>query len=203
MPFNSKKRATEWDKILFCIESICYQNKTSVYFDTRDLFLLIRTLLDNGFKLKFTVSDIYENSKEDSVKSVTDYISMDITKVLLPNMFGSIRLLGSGQSKINISSQVFVFEDDLLKEDGFNTEIRLEDLDKLSLTIGSSSFLITINKSDFHKILAQVPDTRAKLEKEENEKAQLYEQMSREMDSFLGDFDGESCQSILHYLDED
>lgn len=187
MPFKSKKRATEWDKVLCCMESICQQNKASVYFDTRDLYLVIRTLIDKGFKLKFTVSDIYESNKEGPAKSVTDYISMDITKVLLPNMFGSIRLLGSGQSKINISSQVFVFEDDLLKEDGFNTDIRFEDIDKLSLTIGSSGFLITINKSDFHKVLAYVPDTRAKLEKEEKEKAELYEKISREMDSFLGD----------------
>ncbi|MDV3427990.1 MAG: hypothetical protein LIR50_13370, partial [Bacillota bacterium] len=181
----------------------CLQNKTSAYFDTRDLYLVIRTLLDHGFKLSFTVSDIYESNKAGSVKSVTDYISMDIIKVLLPNMFGSIRLLGSGQSRININSQVFLFEDDLLKEDGFNIDVRFEDIDKLSLTIGSSCFLITINKSGFHKILGQVPDTRAKLEKEENERAELYEQMNKEMESFLSDFDGDSLQSILHYLDED
>lgn len=203
MPFDFKKRGTEWDKVFCCVEAVPRQNKTSIYFDTRDLYLVIRTLLEQDFKLKFAICDIYENDKEGYIKSVTDYITMDITGVILPNMFGSISLLGSGQSKINISSQIFVFEDDLLKEDGFNIDIEYKDIDKLSLTINSSSILINISKSGFYKILSLIPDTMAELEKEENERAQLYNQMSREMDSFLSDFNDESLESLLHYLDEE
>lgn len=166
MLFDSKRK-TEWDRILSWLETICLQNKASVYIDTRDLYLLIRTLLSNGFKIRYTISDIYESSREGCCKSVTDFISMDIREVTLPNILGSIRLLGSGQSKINISSQVFILEDNLIKEDGFNTDLRFEDTNKLSITSGNSSLLISLNKSDFHKIISKIPDTRAELIKEE------------------------------------
>lgn len=205
MSTDSIRRKTEWDKITYCLESPCQRRESAAYLDTRDLYLIIRTLLENGFKIRFAVSDIYEkeNKSNEFIRSNVDYISMDITRIILPNMYGSIKLLGTGESKINISSQIFVFEEDLLKEDGFNAEISYEELNELSIIIGSFALTIAIDKFDFYKMLKLVPNTREKLIIEENERAELYNQMSREMESFLSDFSDENLESILHYIDED
>jgi hypothetical protein len=197
MPNNFIKRETEWYKIPGSLEKSYISESHLIYFDTRDLYLLIRTLLEKGYETRFDISDIYEKriKSNEFIESNVSYICMDITGIILPNMFGSIRLLGIGNSRINISSQFFDIEDNHLTEDGFIVDISQEELKNLSLRIGEFTIAVNIYKSDFIKILDMIPDTRAKLEKEENEKAQLYNQMSRET---------EGCpESILHYLDDD